>query len=174
MVYLHPIIAMLFLWRVLGKRRRVWRPAFATLLATGALALGLIWWNLYDAPALAGQDMLTMRITHHAGAGILKNLSPHALVATHTFLEMLHYGVWIVAVPWLAMRVNPLRLSIAPLARRSPAWRAAVWMIMIFGALIVLSLWGGFLSDYATTRDVYFTLAIAHVLAEAPFLIRTL
>jgi len=36
MVYLHPIIAMLFLWRVLGKRRRVWRPAFATLLATGA------------------------------------------------------------------------------------------------------------------------------------------
>jgi hypothetical protein len=35
-------------------------------------------------------------------------------------------------------------------------------------------LWFGFSVDYATTRDIYFTVAIAHVLAEAPFLLRML
>src|SRR5205085_207711 len=42
------------------------------------------------------------------------------------------------------------------------------------GALSVLALWAGFGSGYATTRDIYFTFAMAHVLAEAPFLIRLL
>jgi hypothetical protein len=35
-------------------------------------------------------------------------------------------------------------------------------------------LWLCFLADYPTTRDVYFTFAMAHVLAEVPFLLRTL
>jgi hypothetical protein len=37
-----------------------------------------------------------------------------------------------------------------------------------------LLLWLCFAADYATTRDVYFTVAMAHVLAEVPFLLRTL
>jgi hypothetical protein len=41
------------------------------------------------------------------------------------------------------------------------------------GAVTVLALWGGFVADYPLTRDLYFTVAIAHVLAEAPFLLRT-
>jgi multidrug resistance efflux pump len=36
----------------------------------------------------------------------------------------------------------------------------------------VVFLWLSFSIDYSTTRDVYFTIAIAHVLAEAPFLLR--
>ena len=38
----------------------------------------------------------------------------------------------------------------------------------------VLLLWGCFLADYPTTRDVYFTVALLHVLAEVPFLLRAL
>jgi hypothetical protein len=38
----------------------------------------------------------------------------------------------------------------------------------------VVILWVGFAADYAETRDLYFTIAIAHVLAEAPFLLRML
>ena len=34
--------------------------------------------------------------------------------------------------------------------------------------------WACFLADYPLTRDVYFTVAILHVLAEFPFLLRTL
>jgi hypothetical protein len=43
-----------------------------------------------------------------------------------------------------------------------------------FAVVAVAGLWLGFSIDYATTRDVYFTIAIAHVLAEAPFLLRML
>ena len=53
-------------------------------------------------------------------------------------------------------------------------WPRAVRAALVCAALFVLALWAGFGSDYATTRDIYFTFAMAHVLAEAPFLIRLL
>ena len=43
---------------------------------------------------------------------------------------------------------------------------------MMAGGVMVLLLWACFLVDYPTTRDVYFTVAMLHVLAEAPFLLR--
>jgi hypothetical protein len=39
---------------------------------------------------------------------------------------------------------------------------------------VVAVLWLGFSVNYTATRDIYFTVAIAHVLAEAPFLLRML
>jgi hypothetical protein len=45
---------------------------------------------------------------------------------------------------------------------------------MVLGTAVVGLLWLGFTIDYSTTRDIYFTLSIAHVLAEAPFLLRML
>jgi hypothetical protein len=45
---------------------------------------------------------------------------------------------------------------------------------LIIAAALVLAVWFGFSVDYATTRDIYFTVAIAHVLAEAPFLLKML
>jgi hypothetical protein len=45
---------------------------------------------------------------------------------------------------------------------------------MVFAALLVVALWLGFSVDYTTTRDIYFTVAITHVLAEAPFLLKML
>ena len=47
-------------------------------------------------------------------------------------------------------------------------------MLLVAGAFVVALLWLCFLADYATTRDIYFTVATAHVLAEVPFLLRTL
>jgi hypothetical protein len=44
--------------------------------------------------------------------------------------------------------------------------------LLVVALVAVGVLWFGFSIDYATTRDVYFTVAIAHVLAEAPFLLR--
>jgi hypothetical protein len=41
--------------------------------------------------------------------------------------------------------------------------------VLVLGGLVVLVLWACFAVDYATTRDVYFTVAMLHVLAEAPF-----
>ena len=173
LVYLHPLIALLFLDRELGRRRPQWRPAYRACLACLPIVLGVLWWQLADSPPLAGQDMLTMRITRHAGADFLAGVSSHLLVSTHTFLEMLHYGVWLVAMPLIAMRAAPWKLQSVPLARRSRSWRGGVITLIALGAVAVLALWACFLGNYAATRDVYFTLAIAHVLAEFPFLLRT-
>ena len=121
----------------------------------------------------AGDDALTLRITSHAGADFLRAFPPRTLVATHVFLEVLHYAVWLVAIPLLTVGLSPWRLPSAPLVRRSPRFRTAIIALLALGAVVVLVLWGSFLADYPLTRDVYFTLAIAHVLAEVPFLLRT-
>ncbi len=110
----------------------------------------------------------------HAGADVLQGLSSHLLVAVHTFLEMLHYGVWVVVVPLVGYRAAPWKLDAVPLARRSPAWRIGLYAFLGAGLAVVVVLWGCFLADYTTTRNVYFTVALVHVLAEVPFLLRAL
>lgn len=174
LVYLHPLVALWFLDRELARNRPEWRRVYHFCLVGVAALLGVLWWRLADAPSLAGEDGLTMRITQHAGAGILQGVSSHLLVATHTFLEMLHYGVWLVAIPLVSLRSVPWKMDDVPLFRRSAWWRVAILSLLVLGAVMVLSLWAGFLADYPLMRDVYFTVAMLHVLAEVPFLLRSL
>jgi hypothetical protein len=171
-VYLHPLMAFWLLDRELKRSRPEWRPAFHLCLATLPLFLGVLWWQLASAPALPA-DALFQRIAQHAGADTLP-VSPRLLVATHTFLEMLHYGVWVLAMPLIGLRSAPWRVQTVPLARRSPLWRGGVLLFLACGVGVVIVLWACFLADYPTTRSVYFTLAIFHVLAEVPFLLRAL
>jgi hypothetical protein len=174
LVYLHPLIAFWLLDRELKRSRPEWRPAFHACLACLPLFLGAIWWRLADAPPLPGDDDLTKAITNHAGAFVLPGVSSHLLVSTHTFLEMLHYGVWVLAMPLVGLRSAPWQLQRVPLARRSLPWRTGVAVFLACGLGVVAILWAGFLADYPTTRNIYFTVAMAHVLAEAPFLLRAL
>jgi hypothetical protein len=174
LVYLHPLVALCFLDREIGRMQPGWRAAYRGCLLLVPLALGILWWNLAAAPNLPGNDWLQQQITQHAGAGILSGVSTHLLVATHTFLEMLHYGVWIVAIPLVSVRMRPWRLDNVPLARRSVAWRAAILTAVAAGVIVMLVLWGGFVANYPLTRDIYFTVAMLHVLAEVPFLLRLL
>jgi hypothetical protein len=173
LAYLHPLLAFWLLDRELRRSRPQWRPALHFCLACLPLLLFALWWRLYDAPPLPGSDELTQRITQHAGAGLVP-FSSHLLVSTHTFLEMLHYGVWILAIPPIELRGPPWRLATVPLARRSSFWRWGVAAFLCISFLVVVVLWGCFLADYATTRTVYFVVAMAHVYAEVPFLLRAL
>jgi hypothetical protein len=87
---------------------------------------------------------------------------------------MLHYGVWIVAMPLVGLKAAPWRLGRVPLALRAVAWRRGVVVFLVAGLAVVGVLWTGFCLDYTTTRTVYFTVAFFHVLAEVPFLLRSL
>ena len=187
LVYLHPLVALWFLDRQLRRtaHARAWRRAYHVCLATLPLLVGLLWWQLADAPALAaGQDALSLRITRHAGSEILRNTSSHLLVATHVFLETIHYSVWLLALPLVSGLKGRLkgggaewRFESLPLLRRHPhgrVWPRLIRMLLVASAACVVLLWLAFLADYPTTRDLYFTLAMAHVLAEAPFLLRML
>ena len=124
-------------------------------------------------PPIHGDDAITLRIVRHAGAEILPNVSTHLLVSTHVFLETLHYGVWLVAMPLVSgVAIAPWRFRSIPLVRRKGGWPRTIRALLVAGAAAVVALGCCFLADYATTRDIYFTVAMAHVLAEVPFLLR--
>jgi hypothetical protein len=176
LVYLHPLMALWILDRELRRSRPQLRRAYHACLLCLPVLLGVLWWRLAGAPPLPGEDgdPLTLRITWHAGGGLLRGVPAHLLVATHTFLEMIHYGVWLVAIPLVGLRAPPWRLQGVPMARRSGRWRVVLAAALGAGAAAVLLLWACFLVDYPVTRDVYFTVALLHVLAEVPFLLRAL
>lgn len=167
LVYIHPLIALWFLDRHLKKTRPAWRGPYRRCLCLLPLILAVMIWRLSQTTSLADDTGLFWRITQHSGAQLLPQLSSHLLVSVHLFLEMLHYGVWIIALPLL----SPHFLKLGTVKRGLPRLKPALLTMGIVGVVI---LWAGFTADYTKTRDLYFTIAIAHVLAEAPFLLRML
>ena len=129
-------------------------------------------WQLSRNPSLEDDNGLFWRITQHSGAEVLPQVSSHMLVSVHLFLEMLHYAVWILALPLIASSTKFWNVKTVPVARHPKGFPRLVAGIFVMALIAVVALWFGFSIDYATTRDVYFTVAIAHVLAEAPFLLR--
>jgi len=173
-VYLHPCMALVILDRELAKSRPTWRPAYHLLLLLLPVGVAILWIRLHASPSLPGTDPLTVAITSHAGDWFFTRISNHFLVALHTFLEMVHYGIWVLVIPLIGMRSAPWRLRTIPASRRSDGWKRGVAALLIIGLMIVFILWACFLVDYGTTRYIYFLAALLHVLAEVPFLLRVL
>ena len=164
-VYVHPLVALWFLDRQLKRTRPQWVSAYRRCLCVLPLIMGLMIWQLSQTPALNDDNGLFWRITQHSGAQLLPQVSSHMLVSVHLFLEMLHYGVWIVALPLVGTGFWRFKAS-----QKKPART----VLLVLGLVGIAILWFGFATDYTNTRDLYFTIAIAHVLAEAPFLLKTL
>jgi len=173
LVYLHPVIALLFMQRVLRRHRPSWLLGYYLVVALAPVVLAVLYWQLASKPDIPGQDPLNMRIAWQSGSGVFTNVSTQFLVAAHTFLEMLHYAVWILAVPLLTLPRKVWSADRTPLAKKSPQWKLVIRLLVIGGLVGVGVLWLCFGLTYFTTRDVYFTLAIFHVLAEFTFLIGT-
>ena len=169
LVYIHPLIALWFLDRHLRRTRPEWLRTYRRCLCLLPFVLGGMIWQLSQASSLPDSNGLFWRITQHSGADMLPQVSSHMLVSVHLFLEMLHYAVWIVALPLIGGFVKTV-----PLARHPRGFPRLIGGLLIGAFAAVVVLWFGFSMDYSTTRDIYFTVAIAHVLAEAPFLLRML
>ena len=174
LVYLHPLVALWILDREIGRVAPEYRRTYRACLLVVPICVAGLCWQLAGSPDLPGEDILTVQIRRHAGDGILEGVSTHLLVAMHTFLEVIHYGVWLIAVPWVARNTALWNVQRTPLARRSAAWSVGLRTFIFAGLGAVAILWIGFAVDYPITRDVYFTVALAHVLAEVPFLLRAL
>ena len=171
-VYAHPLVALWFLDRHLRRTKPEWLKTYRRCLMFLPLLLGGMLWQLSRTSSLADDNGLFWRITQHAGAELLPNISSHMLVSTHVFLEMLHYGVWIVALPLIGATGAIWNVKTIPIASHSRGFPKLIAGILIFSLCVVAVLWMGFSRNYTMTRDIYFTVAIAHVLAEAPFLLR--
>jgi hypothetical protein len=174
LVYIHPFVAMWFLERQIRRTKPEWLRSYHWCLASIPVFLAGLWLAFAGTPDLPSDTNLFWRITQHAGSEILPGISSHLLVATHVFLETIHYTVWIVLIPLIDKRAIPWRLSDIPLFSNAKGFPKLVVAALVVSLLIVAALWGGFAVDYTTTRDVYFAFAIAHVLAEFPFLIKML
>jgi hypothetical protein len=172
LVFLHPLVALWFLDSQIARTRPAWRSTYRKGLVLAAAVFVVMLASTAGAPNLPGRDGLTIRITDHAGGSVISGISTHGLVAGHVFLETLHYGVWLVAMPLVALGGKPFRLDTIPLVKHSEGWPKSVKTLLACGAGAVAVFWMCFLVNYPITRDVYFTVAIFHVLAEAPFLIR--
>ena len=174
LVYLHPLIAMWFLERQIRRTRPEWLRAYHICLASIPLFLLILWASLAGRPNLPEETNLFWRIAQHAGSGILPGVSSHVLVATHVFLESIHYFVWILLIPLVDRRAMPWRWNDIPLFSNASGFPKMVSAFLVLAVVVVVALWFGFAVDYTTTRDVYFAFAIGHVLAEFPFLIKML
>jgi len=171
-VYAHPLVALWFLDRHLRRTRPGWlRSYHSCLILLPLLIVGMLW-QLSRTSSLADDNGLFWRITQHAGSDLLPNVSSHMLVSLHVFLEMLHYGVWIVALPLIGATGAIWKVRTIPLARRRGGFPKLIAAILILGLFMVALLWFGFSVNYPAMRDIYFAVAMAHVLAEAPFLLR--
>ena len=171
-VYAHPLVALWFLDRHLRRTKPEWLPTYRRCLMLLPLVIAGMLWQLSRTASLADDNGLFWRITQHAGAQLLPNVSSHMLVSTHVFLEMLHYGVWLVALPLIGATGAVWNIKTIPLARRNHGFPKLIAAILICALFVVALLWLGFSTNYTATRDIYFAVAMAHVLAEAPFLLR--
>lgn len=174
LIYLHPLIALWFLERQLRRTKKEWLKAYHLCLLTIPVFVFVLYLFFANAPALSNETNLFWRITEHAGSGILPSVSSHFLVAVHVFLETIHYTVWILLIPLIDRRAIPWRIREIPLAAADKGFPKIVYGILAVSLLLVFALWFGFSVDYETTRDIYFAFAIAHVLAEFPFLVKML
>jgi len=178
LVYVHPLMGLWVLDREIAARRPEWQSVYRLALWSVLPLIAAIWAvgpdsnftnSLFEIPAgLHGQ------ITQHSGAALLPMLNADKLIATHAFLELLHYGAWLVAIPAASGRVFSKRFHDIPLMKRSIVSRRMIQVLLWGSAFVVAVLWICFAADYSTTRDVYFTVATLHVLAEVPFLLRLL
>ncbi|MEQ1605913.1 MAG: hypothetical protein ABL999_13700 [Pyrinomonadaceae bacterium] len=174
LVYIHPFVAMWFLERQLRRTRPEWLRAYHFCLASIPFFVATLWFSLSSQPNLSEETNLFWRITQHAGSQILPGISSHFLVATHVFLESIHYFVWILLIPLIDRRAIPWKLTEIPLFSSRNGFPKLVGLALAVALFIVIALWAGFSIDYTTTRDIYFAIAIGHVLAEFPFLIKML
>ena len=182
LVYLHPLVALWFLDRHLKRTRPEWLRAYRSFLCLLPFFIASMIWQLSRTAGLPDDNGLFWRITQHSGADLFPGVSSHMLVSVHLFLEMLHYGVWVIALPLIVptTRNQPSltksfwNVKSVPLARHPRGFPRLILSSLAVAAVFVVVLWVGFSIDYETTRDLYFTVAMAHVLAEAPFLLKML
>src|SRR4051812_42865955 len=111
LVYLHPLMALWLLDRELTRSRPRWRRTYRFAGACVLIHLGVAWWRLHvmaDVPgSVWASEGLRSVITNLSGAWFLDGVSTPFLVAAHTFLEMVHYGVWVLLIPLVGMRARP-------------------------------------------------------------------
>lgn len=165
LIFGHPLLALVILDRELQAFRRPEKALFRQLLPAVPFGLLALLAVLQVSHPVASWDLRSFFV--------MSGTSP-LLIACHTYLELLHYAVWIGALPLLAGLTRRSSLSSLPVLKKSAGRLWAARALLMVGVLISVLLWCGFYYDFGLTQHLYFRLAIFHVLVEFPFLVRLL
>jgi hypothetical protein len=166
LIYGHPLMAMFILDLELGRRRPAWRTGYRAALCLSGVILVVLWLAMGQP---GESSPLGDLVVQQAASDLLAAFPSHRVVATYAFLQLLHYGAWLVAIPLVVLGERPWEINRVGLGRRAPAWRAAIGLVLVLSAAAVVLLWVGFAIDFRRAWMIYFTLSIFHVLAEIPF-----
>lgn len=173
LTYMHPLVGICILDREIKRSRHQWSAAYRCVMVFACFLIGLMLMGLSQSNSLPVHSALDNQIVRHAGSFLMDGVSSHLLVSLHTFLENLHYGVWLIAIP-IAARLferNKVEPENMPVARTSRLRQNLIKLVFSASTLAVLAFWFAFLNDYSATRDFYFIIAVLHILAEIPFLL---
>ncbi len=165
LVFGHPLLALVILGRELHAFRRPERKFFPQVVAVVPVGLAVLVSGIY-AQGWTGSGELRSFFT-------LSDSSP-LFLSCHTYLELVHYAVWVGALPLLARVTRREKLELYPALRKSSKRLFAAKLFLLLGVAVAVALWWGFSTDFETTRDLYFRIAVFHVLVEFPFLLRLL
>lgn len=165
LVFGHPILALVILGRELHTFRRPEREFYPQVLAAVPVGLAVLFWGMH-VRGWTGSDELYSFFQLSAASPIF--------LSAHTYLELVHYAVWVGALPFLASVTRREKLELFPALKKSSKRLLAAKIFLLFGVVVAAILWWGFSVDFETTRELYFRIAVFHVLVEFPFLLRLL
>jgi hypothetical protein len=171
-LYGHPLVAVAFLYLAVRRWRPELLPLFRWLGLLACALVAVLVVVLINAETLGRDPVLGARSTVRAGSLLLDAASPHLLLSLHTFLEVIHYAAWLVLIPLVGLRSKPWSLARVRAATRSARGRCLVVGTLLFAGVVVAALWLAFYVAPKITFDVYFTVAMVHVIAELPCLLR--
>lgn len=163
LVFGHPLLALLILDKELHAFRRAERAVYRQVLWAVPFGMMVLVFSLSQRHLFLPSDLVSFFT--------LSDQTP-IFLAAHTYLELLHYAVWIGALPLLAKLTKRNSLETFPVLKKNESRLNWAKGGLVLGALVAGVLWWGFTQDYEMTRELYFRVAVFHVLIEFPFLVR--
>ena len=139
------------------------------------LLMAALWWRLADAPNLTGRPIV---VDHRPIAATTPRRGSSTASRRTSWSRRTRSWRWSITAcgscsfRWWGCARDPGNCGRSPRRGGTVRGRAACRICCSSGCWLCVVLWVCFLLDYGTTRSIYFTVAMLHVLAEIPFLLR--
>jgi hypothetical protein len=170
MLFLHPLLGLWILEREIRRTRKTWLNSYHwCLLSIPIAVLGLFLFLNGVPPDTANSQTLT-RLSGNPGNMLFADASPAMMLSIYAFLQMVHYAIWVVAMPIVSQSWKRWRLDFMPALRNRAKLQAMVRIGFAMSGLAVICFWIGYKLDYTATLDFYVLLSTLHVLSEVPFM----
>lgn len=171
LTYLHPLLGLWVLERELRRTRKSWVKSYHWCLLSIPIALTALICIMSQSSGDRPSDHLVGALNGNiVGSQLFPNASSSMLLAIFGFLQMVHYGVWVIAIPLANQSWKRWRIDRLPVLTSKPAFRPIVVAVCILGVLAILYFWCGYIVDYDHVNEIYITLATLHAVAEVPFM----